>query len=358
MDTDYCNKCSVKVKSDNSIKCNGCCGKFFHFKCLEISIKDAQIILNIEGVKWFCESCNAVVNCMLDIKKDINDFKNSVLEELNAFRKKLSNEDGDKEVNRRELNFAKAVKGEAIVIKPKVNQESSKTNEVIKKNLKPAEMEVGITQMRNVRDGGVLIKCKTKEEIEKVKKAAEKKLGKNYRINMPEQKNPCIKVLDLEDKLNEEDLLKTIRKQNAYLRHDNMKLKVVVIKKMKTRYMAIIECNPMAFAAIMEEGSLSIGWSPSCRVFEYVRVFRCFQCGGFNHKAEECKTKLCLICGDSEHSKDSCTSESVKCNNCSEANKKMNTEFDVNHSIFDHSCPVMQRKIFVEKQKIKIDVPE
>lgn len=178
MDTEYCSTCSGKIKPDTAIQCSGNCEKFFHLKCLDISMKDAQVIQNTAGIRWFCESCNTVVNFMLEFKKDITEFKNSVLQELNSFRKKLNIEVCEKEGNTNELNFAKAVKGEAIVIKPKTNQESTKTNEIIRKNLKPAEMEVGITQIRNVRDGGVLIKCKTKEEIEKVKKAAEKKLGK------------------------------------------------------------------------------------------------------------------------------------------------------------------------------------
>lgn len=52
--------------------------------------------------------------------------------------------------------------------------------------------------MKDIKDGGVVIKCKNKDEQEKLKKAAEKKL-KNYQISAPELKNPCIKIIGIEE---------------------------------------------------------------------------------------------------------------------------------------------------------------
>ena len=82
------------------------------------------------------------------------------------------------------------VTGEVVVIKPKKVQESKITKEVIRKALNPSKLEVGITQIKDTKEG-VLLKCKSKEEIEKIKLEAEKKLKKNYEIITPKQKkNP------------------------------------------------------------------------------------------------------------------------------------------------------------------------
>lgn len=154
--------------------------------------------------------------------------------------------------------------------------------------------------------------------------------------------------------MEENELLNCIKKQNAYLCHENMDVKVVTVRKMIKRYMAILECDPTTHAKILEEGSLCIGWTPSCRVFDYVRVFRCFKCGGFNHKAEECKTEVCGKCGLSGHNKENCKNNILNCANCIEANKKLSLDLDVNHSSFDmNKCTVLQKKINIEKHKIR-----
>ena len=246
----------------------------------------------------------------------------------------------------------RSVSGEALIIKPKTKQESNKTKEAVKKNLKPIALEVGITQMKNVKDGGILLKCKTKEEVEKVKKAAEKKLGKNYQVKIPEQKKPKIKIVDIDEEYSEDELINAIKKQNLHIRHDSMELKVIVFKKMRSRYQAIIECDPTTFEKIMKDRTLSIGFL-CCRVHEYVHLFRCFKCGGFNHKADECKSVItCLNCGSGDHVKSDCEND-VKCANCILANNNLGLDLDIGHSVFDvNKCQILQRKINSEKQKI------
>lgn len=353
--TDRCGKCSSKVKEDNGLLCNGSCRLMFHFNCLEFSSKDFQNVKKIKGFKWFCENCLPNINFTMEMNRKFMEFKESIITEINNVKSILNGHDVKTDKTKNELSYAKAVAGEAVVIKPKTLQESSKTQEAIRKTLKPASLEVGITQVKNIKDGGVLIKCKSKEETEKVKKAAEKKLGKNYQIKIPEQKNPCFKILDIEENIDASELINCIKKQNTFLRHETLDLKVIAIKKMKVRYMAIVECDPTTYKRVLEEGSLCIGWSFSCRVFEYIKLFRCFKCGGFNHKAELCTSDVkCLNCGASDHEKKDCVSD-PKCANCVSANQKLNLELNVNHSMFDNTCPVLHKRICSEKQKIKIN---
>lgn len=94
-----------------------------------------------------------------------------------------------------------------------------------------------------------------------------------------------------------------------------------------------------------------------CRVFEYIRVFRCFKCGGFDHKAEGCKTgRRCQKCAESDHVAENCKSEVLVCGNCVQANIDYRMDLKTDHSIFDLSCTCLQRKISLEKRKIKYNV--
>lgn len=243
---------------------------------------------------------------------------------------------------------------EVVIIKPKMKQESKKTVEALQKNIKPAVLEVGITAVKNIKEGGVVIKCKNKEEQEKIKKAAEKKLTKNYEIKAPELKNPCIKIIDIQDKLEADELINCILKQNVYLQDmKNIFLKLRIIKKMRRNYMAIVECDPLAYKKIISEGHLCINWS-RCRVFEYIGVFRCFKCAGFDHHAENCNSEpRCLHCASKDHQTEACENDTVKCVNCIDSNMKFNIGLDVNHKVYDKSCPVYLKKVQIQRQKIK-----
>ncbi|KAK9745555.1 hypothetical protein QE152_g6830 [Popillia japonica] len=186
-----------------------------------------------------------------------------------------------------------------------------------------------MVQIKNIKDGGVIIKCRNKEDSSKIKDAAEKKLKKKYDIKVPRLLNPCIKILDIEENMEENELIACIKKQNPFIQHENFTITVKALKKMKTKSMSIIEVDPVTYTKIISEGKLSIGWN-ICRVFEYVNVFH--------------------------HETDACASDSWKCINCLDANQDLKLDFALNHSPFDISCPCLKRKIELQKRKINYDI--
>lgn len=350
-----CSKCKVKLKRNEiSTQCAGNCMEYFHIACTNITDDVYKVMKNIQNLKWFCDTCITCFNTGVELKTEIHEFKNAVKTELHEFMRKIAGSDTKHENLKTDIkrSYADAA-GEVIVIQPKSKQESVKTREAIRKNLNPATLEVGITQVKDTKEGGILIKCKSKEEVEKIKIAAEKKLKRNYHIKTPQQKNPQIKILDIEDEISKEELKDSIIKQNGFFKRDDAFMEVKVIKKMKTRYMGIIECDPFSFQQAITQGKLSIGWA-ICRIFEYVPVFRCFKCGDFDHKASDCeRDEKCLKCGVSDHDTENCKSESFKCANCIIANEKLKLKLDVDHFIFDNNCKCLQRKIEQARRKIK-----
>lgn len=357
---DNCGKCKSKIKEgENILNCSGKCKHNYHAKCVNISTKEIQLIENCTGIKWFCEDCFVSVNTTIELHNIIANLKADLAVELEEIRNKINtvSENIPKYETKAEVKtYAKALTAtanEVVIIKPKNKQESKKTKDAVLKNINPSALEVGITQLKDIKEGGVIIKCKNKEEQEKIKKAAEKKLNKQYQIRTPELKNPCIKILDIEENIGEEELINCIKRQNTFLNQEEIYLKVRVIKQMRKKFMAILECDPLTFKNIINEKYLFINWD-TCRVFEYVGIFRCFKCGGYNHNAENCNRKSrCLKCAEEGHETGDCESDSVKCLNCLEAKSNLKLDIDIHHSVYDSNCPVYLRKINIQQQKIK-----
>ena len=54
---DLCLKCEVKIKAN--VDCVGCdmCKKWIHAKCMGVKNKGGMKIMELKGVRWFCEKC-------------------------------------------------------------------------------------------------------------------------------------------------------------------------------------------------------------------------------------------------------------------------------------------------------------
>lgn len=87
-----------------------------------------------------------------------------------------------------------------VVIKPKTEkQTSSSTQEDLKVNIDPTEVE--IRGIKNLSKGGVVIGCKTKETVEKLKQETEKKMGEKYTVSVPEARKPKVKIVGMKEKM-------------------------------------------------------------------------------------------------------------------------------------------------------------
>lgn len=353
---DDCGICKIKFKRNESkIHCSGNCDKNFHIECLKMKLEEYQLINNNKNIRWFCDKCNMNFDFINKLYNDVADFKDTIREELNLVKELIqttSKQNNEEKIVENKKSYAE-ITGEVIVIKPKSKQECHITKENVCKNLNPSELGVGIKQIKEIKDGGILIKCNTKDEINKIRAEADKKLHENYSIKTPTQKNPKIKIVDINEQMSDETILSSILSQNEFLNHVDTSLKVIISKRMKTKYMAIIECDPISFNLIINKERLCVGWSV-CRVFEYVSVLRCFKCGAYDHKASVCEAKeKCLKCLKVGHSTKDCDSDCVSCSNCIAVNTKYSLNLKIDHNIFDINCPSYQKRIGFERRKIR-----
>ena len=241
---------------------------------------------------------------------------------------------------------------DVVIIQPKTQQDFQKSLEMLKSQINPEDMDVGIQRVRRTKTGGILVGCNNKDDAEKLKNEVTSKLGDSFNIRKSGIRNPKIKILDLGEKLTEDELKKCVVRQNQILNNISV-WNLLVSKKMKKKHFAIVETDPVTFARILELKTLTVKWD-TCRVFEYVSVLRCYDCGGFNHVATNCNAKIvCLKCGEEDDETSKCGKDRECCVNCIKENEvNPSTEIDVNHSRFDSSCPVYKKQVMLAKKNI------
>lgn len=124
----------------------------------------------------------------------------------------------DKECNAKNINtkqgtekksYSVVVKNETesvIIIKPKDDEE--KSSEVTKKDIKNkihvSRLGVGITKIKKITRGDVVVGCENKQQADKLKEEVTKDLKVKYSIQAPKQKKLKVKIFDI-DKKDSED---------------------------------------------------------------------------------------------------------------------------------------------------------
>lgn len=256
--------------------------------------------------------------------------------------------------------YSQAVKnksGSVLIIKPK--DDDDKNSEVTKREIKNkidvAKLGIGITKMRKVTRGAVVVGCEDKKQAKKLKEEVAKDLGEKYLVQEPRKRKLKVKIhgVDEEDCDNENDFWNKIEEQNGYEK-DAVKGKIVhKAAGPKSRGVTIIaEMGVDAREKLLEAGKVKIGWR-MCRVQDYLGILRCYKCCGFYHFAKDCKNKeVCGLCAG-QHMTKECKNRERKCVNCEDKIKNMKIKnLKSDHSAYDNKCPCFVREI--EKYKSRI----
>jgi hypothetical protein len=374
-----CSMCDEELENDDEIVCDGVCGKKFHFnKCLKLTKTKLKFITEDKNVKWFCIECVSVIdsifikmNTILSVlnKHDdkfskqeelLNEMKNTVTDmktkmnssdiEIKKAIKTVSDKKSETNLSFSEILKTK-INDPVVILRPKSeNQTSEITKNEVKKTINPVNLE--ISSFRSGPKGAVVIGCKSTEDRDKLKKDAENKLGEKYEINIPQLKNPRLKIFGLSEKYESAQLIGLIRKQNHEI-NDTAIIEVRKNEKVKNRniFVAVLEVDAETFRKLMSVGKINIGWD-RCPVFEDISVDRCFKCEGYFHKSAKCTNKVaCPICAG-EHLLKDCKSKTRCCINCVKANENLKLSLNTSHAAWSRDCSVLIRKMDSEQKRI------
>lgn len=239
-----------------------------------------------------------------------------------------------------------------LLIVPKdTNQDYIETKSDLIKNISPTK--ISVDTVRKAANGAIVVQCKDQESSNILKTSATNKLSEKYDIKTPSPRNARLKIVNISEKPDDEDIVARIKKQNTFVTETAT---IKVIKTLEntrytnTNYTVIIETDTATYNEIIKHEKLSIGWD-RCRVFEHIYISRCYRCLGFNHSSKVCtKKQACIKCGG-EHERKDCTSDDVKCINCLNAVMKLDLSLDVEHEAYSSECTVWRRRVERERNR-------
>ncbi|KAG5870780.1 hypothetical protein JTB14_035030 [Gonioctena quinquepunctata] len=247
-------------------------------------------------------------------------------------------------------------KEEVILIKPKNTEQTSiLTRRKLEEAVNPCTLGATVSKVKNVRQGGVAIKCSNQEEIKTICENVQKQIGTDYEVKVPEKKNPRIEVFNVGQKLseNKDELIEKMVIQNCITTEiEKRELKIVnIFKNRKGMINVIMQLDPETYAIVKKREVLNLGWK-TCYYRDYVNIMQCFKCWRFGHQAKYCKN-TCDICPkcSGKHKSDVCTANQHTCVNCkyaSEILKIPNINYD--HPAYNREC-VAYRRIVIEVQE-------
>lgn len=358
-----CAKCKEDINEDYYL-CDICNNKV-HPACAQLSSSEVRCMpLQKRTLIYACENCKDVLKkvpslivLMEEVQKQL-----TIANRTNTTRVPLPLPQTPRQMQYNEAVKKKVVE-EVIVIKPKdKTQDSLKTKKTIEEKINPTAIGAGVSRVKYVRDGGIAISCTKKEDIKNLSENIKKKLSKEYEINIPQKKNPKLKVVNIETKLieNPETLIETIIKQNSInTEEDTRVLKILNAyedKKRKTGTI-IVEVDQNTFNLINKKEVLYIGWR-KCKYFEHINVIQCYKCWKFGHMSQQC-TNVNIVCPkcSQNHKQEECKSEVYKCVNCKFASEVLKLQhINSDHTAYNRKCEAY-KKVF-EQLQMRVDYPD
>ncbi|XP_064465408.1 uncharacterized protein LOC135376895 [Ornithodoros turicata] len=194
-------------------------------------------------------------------------------------------------------------RGEVLFVHPRADATTDQIKELLREKIRPEEFGIPDATMSAIRKGGVLIRSKYKQGLEKVAGTIEgdERMSSVLRASFPRRFNPRLRLRGVEPRVTEDVLLAIINcKNDMSIQQDDFK----IIRQFKNagRIGYIIEVTPEVACTLLSMGTLYMGWS-TCVVEEAILVRACTYCLSYDHSTRTCqqRKRRCLRCGELGH---------------------------------------------------------
>lgn len=360
MAVNICGKCELPFdrRKPIAISCAGFCENSFHSICVDIS-SDVLKHIKTPGLYWYCEECNKIKNSVGGTIKNEVEFKlNNVLKEIEQLFINAKNEviklanaklsDIQSSIHKNDsypLYSQVASNKPMVIIKPK---DSEKTNAQTKLDimgsLNPVDLNLQVSRIKNVSEGGILIGCNDNEGAKKFKQQAVEKLSANYEIKDVKTINPKLRIVGMIEGYSDDKLLEFVKTQNDVFGEASMcnVLKIWPTKKNRNIYQALLEVDAATYGKVLNLGHLFINYDV-CAVYDGLQLKLCYKCSGLNHFQKSCTNNkvACPKCSLDHYIKDCPSNAQPKCVNCYNAKIADNSHFAWDAS----KCTVYKKKL-------------
>lgn len=360
-----CDGCKAAItKEIPVVNCDGCNNRYCK-TCAKLAVAEIKVLsLKDRKLKFYCSSCQQyhTINLLQNIinsKDSLIEAKQRIIDLLEKELIEKQAEQGENIKTASKSTYASVVKSELprdnyhkknipqLILSPKDEKQTCiKTKQDLQNSVNPSKIQVGIENIRNGRNGGIIIKCNSRTSNNKMISEIQKSLGNKYTVKETQLRKPTVTIANIDKDVREEEIIEAILNQNECLKENDDELELKLLKNTKKGdyKMAIIECKGSTFKKLITANKINIKYN-RCPVYENISVLRCLKCNGFNHKMRDCKKEtVCTNCAEN-HSAENCVNRVKKCISCENSNLRFKTDYDINHSCLDSECPVFKKQL-------------
>lgn len=217
----------------------------------------------------------------------------------------------------------------------------------IRKTIDAKTEGIQIDRLRKAKDRKVIVGCRTREEIQRVKDRI-RKTGEDLTVEEIVNKDPLVKLKDVLNYNTDEDILKAMITQNKHifgvteLDESRMKIRYRIKTRNPHTSHVVVRVAPKLWQTLTAAGRVHIDLQ-NIRVEDQSPLIQCTRCLGYGHGKKYCKEELdkCSHCGGA-HLRMECQKwkEGLEptCCNCTKEDL-----VSVEHNAFSHECAVKKR---------------
>jgi hypothetical protein len=241
-----------------------------------------------------------------------------------------------------------------LTVRAKENESTEAVKSIIKANIDPTHMKIGIRTFKGLQNGKVLIEADTEEEIAALQDQIRHKCRDKLETRVQKRRKPRMIIYNVPDEITMDNAADIICEQNPELplKTGDITTKFITKNKRNARNL-VIEVDTQTYR-VMKQNKLKMGWT-ICRLEDYIAVTRCFKCSRFNHYARDCRSEeTCPVCAGNHKMKDCKAMRTEhRCINCTTYNKfNQNKKVSEAHTTLDRECPSMQAMLEKYRQNI------